>query len=303
MYQTIASSGLPIDPFAMVEDAASIMQFAAEHGWPVVVKPCMASSSEGVLQVTGPGDVGRVSFETPLVAQAHNPHSVYHVDGLFGGLDLGPWRAARYLNTCLDFRQGSYLGSVEEDDPSLNGSLGTWTERFLRALTCIPVVFHLEVFVDRQGSADPRCSFLEVGARVGGGETALLWREVHEVDLMKHAFGLQAGFDLPEVPRLRWPPGEVAGHLLIPAPCVRPCRITRSTPMAGRDPGPYAEVVPQPGDVLPDSASFYEHVGGRFRFRGRSSDVVRGAILATARGFQVDAEPLSSGASQVGAPM
>jgi hypothetical protein len=39
--------------------------------------------------------------------------------------------------------------------------------------------------------------------------------------------------------------------------------------MVGRHAGPYAEALLKVGKVLPDADSYCEHVGGRFRFRGR----------------------------------
>lgn len=63
--------------------------------------------------------------------------------------------------------------------------------------------------------------------------------------------------------------------------------------MLGRIPGPYAEALLRPGDVLPLADAYYEHVGGRFRFRGRSSAEVEAALLATASDFRVRAQPIS----------
>jgi hypothetical protein len=39
--------------------------------------------------------------------------------------------------------------------------------------------------------------------------------------------------------------------------------------------------------VLPAADAYYEHVGGRFRFRGRCSDEVESAVRSTAAGFRV----------------
>jgi len=208
------------------------------------------------------------------------------VDGYFDGTGLGPWRASRYVNTCLGFRGGDLLGSVEEDDPVLVPAIGAFATRALAALTARPTMFHLEVFVDRD-TGD--CAFLEVGARVGGAEIPFLWREVHGYDLMEAAFRLALG----EVPR-PWPRdlGEVAGWLLAPAPATRPCRITSATSMLDRDPGPYAEAVLRPGEILPAADAYYEHVGGRFRFRGPTSASVEAAIRATARDFRVSGAPV-----------
>jgi len=287
MCQAIEAAGQPLPPFAAVDGPAAILDLADRTGWPLVLKPRVGSSSAGVVLLTGLADVAALApFTEPMMAQAFNPHPIHHVDGIFTGTGLSRWRVSRYVNTCLGFREGTVLGSVEEDDPGVVEAVGTAAAGFLGALTDAPTPFHLEVFVER-GPGGVSCSFLEVGARVGGAEIPFIWRDLHGWDLMRVAFDLQA-VSTPS------PPGreteEVGGWLLIPAPATRPCVITEATPMVGRVPGPYAEVLLSPGEVLPDADAYYEHVGGRFRFRGRTTADVEAALTATAAEFRVHAE-------------
>jgi hypothetical protein len=287
MNTMVAARGLPINAFAPAPGPAAVLAFADRHGWPLILKPTLGSASEGVLRLNGPGDLADVPPGTgPRLVQVFNPHVVYHVDGVLGPAGLVRWRAARYLNTCLDFRHGAMLGSVEEDDPALIEPIGAATLAYLHALTDRPTVFHLEMFVDPAGE----CRFLEVGARVGGGETALLWREVHGFDLAERAFAVQCGEPVDDAvdPMAGH---EVAGHLLVPAPAERPCRITTSISMLGRVPGLYAEVIPAAGQVVSAADSYYEHVGGRFRFRAPTTRAVERAIAAIAADYRVRAEP------------
>ncbi|MEU8235588.1 biotin carboxylase [Actinoplanes sp. NPDC048967] len=288
----VAGAGLAVPAFTTVREAATVRAFGDRYGWPVIVKPRTGSSSAGVVRLDGPGDLREVDLtgRPRLMAQSFDPRPIHHVDGYFDGAALGPYRVSRYLNTCLGFRGGTPLGSVEEDDPGLVRAVGAYAVRALAALSDRPVVFHLELFVDR---ATGECAFLEVGARAGGAEIPFLWREVHGYDLMEAAFRLALGRpprDWP--PALTQPGGEVAGWLLAPAPAQRPCRITGAGSMLGRQPGPYAEAVLRPGEILPAADAYYEHVGGRFRFRGRTSDEVAAAIGVTARDFRVSAVPL-----------
>jgi hypothetical protein len=290
-YQAALRAGLSAPICAPVSSPAEIITFAAGHGWPVVVKPRDSSSSEGVLVLTGPDPTELVDFgdNRPRIAQVYDSRPIYHVDGVFADGRLGPWKASRYLNNCLDFRTGQVLGSVEEDEPAAVATIGTFAERLLNALTRKPVVFHLEVFL-----AGEKCALLEVAARVGGAEIAFLWREVHGVDLMGVAFDIQLG----RPPRIdndvdsAIGRGQVAGWLLVPAPGNRPCRITEVTSMVGQKLGPYAEAIPSAGDVLPAADSYYEHVGGRFRFRGSTAWEVESSIVRTARAFRVSGTPL-----------
>jgi biotin carboxylase len=293
MYRTVAAAGLSLPAFELVRGVHGVCDFAGVHGWPVILKPRIGSASEGVVRADERSDVVEaLQADTPMLVQAYDPNPVYHVDGLFAEGRLACWRASRYINTCLSFRHGSFLGSVEEDDDTLVELIAGASERYLRALTDGPTMVHLELFVDRYAPGGPTCTFLEVGARVGGGENTFIWREVHGLDLMEMAFRLQRG--LPPLEGVDHGPREdvIAGHLYVPSPLPRPCRITRVTSMVGRPNGPYAESVPRPGEVLPAADSYYEHVGGRFRFLGRSTRAVEDAIFATVVHFQVAGEPV-----------
>ncbi|MEJ7628826.1 MAG: hypothetical protein WKF54_04470 [Nocardioidaceae bacterium] len=281
------SASVSVPAFAAISTASDVAAFADDYGWPVVVKPRIGSSSQGVSVLW---ETANLDFEIhgPLMVQAFDGRQIYHVDGYFDGAALGPWRASRYINTCLGFRTGDVLGSVEEDSPAILSSIGAFATKAMAAIADGPLMFHLELFVDRFTGL---CAFLEVGARVGGAEIPFLWREIHGYDLMGAAFELAMG-GVPS--RVDEPTGEVAGWLLVPAPQARPCRVVEVTPMLGRAPGPYAEAVLQPGGVIPAADAYYEHVGGRFRFRGTTSAEVEEAIIATARDYRIRAEPLHS---------
>jgi len=288
MARAVAAAGLPVPETAPAPDAAAVCRHGARHGWPVVVKPRIGSASEGV-RLVGPDDAHDLPYDgsASLLVQARHDDPVHHVDGVFDGTRLGPWRLSRYVDTCLGFREGRPLGSVEQDDPSVLAAVGAFTAFVLRALTDRPTVFHLELFLGRSDDGPPRCTFLEVGARVGGAEIPFVWRDVHGYDLMGAAFRIALGRSPGAAPDRPGRPGEVAGWLLVPAPAQRPCRIEEATSMIGREPGPYAEVIPQAGDVLPAADAYYEHVGARFRFRGPDTRAVLAAVQVTARGARV----------------
>ncbi|MBQ1000086.1 acetyl-CoA carboxylase biotin carboxylase subunit family protein [Streptomyces sp. RK62] len=291
MAEVVASRGLAVPPLTAVDSAEDVREFAAEHGWPVIVKPRIGSSSDGVARLDGPYDAKEIDFAArPMLAQVFNPHPIYHVDGVYLDGRLVAFRASRYVNNCLGFRTGDHLGSVEEDDPAIVSAIGAAAERFVGAFDTDPLVFHLELFVaPAAATGAPECTFLEVGARVGGSEIPFLWREVHGYDLMAAALRLQLGEPL-EKPVLK--DDGVAGWLLVPSPARRPCRITEVTPLSGRVPGLYAEALLDPGEVLPLADAYYEHVGGRFRFRGPTSRTVEDAIRIAAADFRISAEPV-----------
>jgi hypothetical protein len=291
MADIVAASGLAVPPLTAVGSADEVCAFAAEHGWPVIVKPRIGSASDGVALLHEPADAGEIDFTgRPMLVQVYNPHPIYHVDGVYLDGHLAAFRASRYVNSCLGFRNGDYLGSVEEDQPVIVSAVGAAAERFIGAFDTDPLVFHLELFVaPTTGTSEPECTFLEIGARVGGSEIPFLWREVHGYDLMAAALRLQLGESL-DSPMLT--NDEVAGWMLVPSPARRPCRITGVTPLSGRVPGLYAEALLGCGEVLPLADAYYEHVGGRFRFRGATSRSVEEAIQVAAAHFRVSAEPV-----------
>jgi hypothetical protein len=291
MADIVAASGLAVPQLTAVGSADEVCAFAAEHGWPVIVKPRIGSSSDGVARLHGPADACEIDFTgRPMLAQVYNPHPIYHVDGVYLDGHLAAFRASRYVNNCLGFRHGDYLGSVEEDHPVIVSAVGAAAERFIRAFDTDPLVFHLELFVaPPTGTSEPECTFLEIGARVGGSEIPFLWREVHGYDLMAAALRLQLGESL-DSPLLT--NDKVAGWLLVPSPARRPCRITEVTSLSGQVPGLYAEALLGCGEVLPSADAYYEHVGGRFRFRGATSRTVEEAIRVAAARFRVSAEPV-----------
>ena len=200
MCQAIHEAGLAVPAFAEAHDADAVRGFAADHGWPVIVKPRIGSSSAGVVRLEGPADIAAVRFDAePLLVQAYCADPIYHVDGVFDGSDVVTYRASRYLNTCLGFRSGNVLGSVEEDDPVLHRAIGeAATASWPRCRMRPPCSIWRSSSVPTRRRA-PACTFLEVGARTGGAEIPFVWRELHGYDLMEAAMRTQLGWDIPSV--------------------------------------------------------------------------------------------------------
>lgn len=290
MSRTVAAAGIPTPACADAPDEAAVREFAAEHGWPVVVKPRKGTASRGVARLDSAADLPKLRGlpPEPLLVQVFCADEVVHIDGLWTGDRLGVWRASRYVNTCVDFTLGAALGSVEIDDPEILSRLADFTARVAGALSAQPWVFHLEAFVDLSSRSD-RVQFLEVGYRVGGAEIPFIWREVHGVDLMHAAVDIQLGRS-PELPEpSQWRTG---GWLLVPTPIPAPCRVTawELPPAPTPAEGPYESVIPTVGQVVPRVGG-YEHVGARFRFHGGSSAEVEKSVVRTAARFRLECAP------------
>lgn len=290
MAEVVAGAGIPVPVFADAPDRGAVEAFGDAHGWPLVVKPRRGTASRGVMVLSSPDDLGVLAglAPEPRLVQRYCGDPIFHIDGLWTGTELGPWRASRYLNTCVSFTTGAVLGSVEVDDAAVLEPLGKFTAAVAGALSDEPWVFHLEAFVGRTDDGGVRLTFLEAGYRVGGAEIPFLWREVHGIDLMRAAVDVQLGRE-PELadPGL----GNTGGWLLVPTPVPAPCKVLVADLDVAPEDGPYAHVVPTAGWTIPKVGG-YEHVGGRFRFRGACTDDVEHAIVTTASAFRLECEPV-----------
>lgn len=289
MAEVLSSAGINVPAFSDAPDPEAVQLFGDVHGWPVVVKPRRGTASRDVFRLDCAEDLALMNGlrPEPRLVQTYCADPIYHVDGLWTGTELGPWRASRYVNTCVEFVTGQVLGSVEIDDEDLLRPLGSFTAEVAGALSAQPWVFHLEAFVGATNGGGPRLTFLEAGYRVGGAEIPFVWREVHGVDLMAAAFDVQLG----RQPTLGEPDdGSTGGWLLVPTPVPAPCRVIAAELPLSRGEGPYARVVPAVGYTVPQVGG-YEHVGARFRFRGSCTEDVEKAIITTASRFRLDCVP------------
>lgn len=285
MTQMIAAAGIRSPAFADAPDQQAISIFAETNGWPVIIKPRRGTASRGVIRLDSAADLSALADlpVEPRLVQRFCDDPLYHVDGLWTGTRLGPWRVSRYLNTCMGFTDGNVLGSVEVDEPDLIGSIGEFTSAVVGALSAQPWVFHLELFVGSATDTTPRLAFLEVGCRVGGAEIPFIWREVHGVDLTAAAVDIQLGRE-PNLSALRG--SRVGGWLLVSTPVPTPCRVVAVELPSPCDSGPYVQVVPPVGYLIPQVGG-YEHVGARFRFAGTNTNDVEKAIIEAAFQFKL----------------
>ncbi|MFE0644607.1 ATP-grasp domain-containing protein [Streptomyces sp. NPDC058877] len=296
MAEHLEAAGLPVPTTAAAEDHVAVARFAAAHGWPLLVKPRRGTASADVTRLGSPQELAAYAFPpgVEMIVQPWVPDRVLHVDGVFSGDGIGPWRASRYLNTCLEFTGGQALGSVEIDDPAALERIGGLAASAARALLARDSVFHLELFESEDGTL----TVLELGARPGGAEVPFVWREVHGTDLMAYAFAHQAGLPVPAAPRHRDDAGstgrgaEVGGWLLVPPSAPLPCRVRSATlpdaPLA------YAREIPPAGRLM--AGGGYEHSGARFRFRGTRTAEVEAAVRETVRTTALHCTPVDPAA-------
>lgn len=194
-------------------------------------------------------------------------------------------KASRYINTCYDFAHGKPLGSVLLDPSDLNISLQVFARDCLSALSLDNGAFHLEVIQGKEG-----LYFLEVGARVGGGEIPFIIRDLYGIDLYDAWIGLH--FDrIPKVVGGSSTHPISGGFLLLPEPVGM--RVVHIDNPVGKIDGLYASVLPEVGHIF-DGHGGYELILGRFRFKAPSEYDVEQAINETLRRYEVRLEKAGS---------
>lgn len=276
MKDAVRAAGLRVPEFRPVATAEDVAAFARDHG-AVVVKPRTGAASVGCVVLPAGADPVRELAGRDLSGHEVEEYldgPIWHVDGLISeGVPLFAV-ASRYTGTCYRFGLGEPLASVVHTGPAAE-RVTDFAVRCLHALGHLRGTFHLEVIEHPQGLA-----FLEVGARVGGGEIPFVMRDVYGVDLIGDWIRLELGEAPLTVPG---PPiEEYAGFLMLPEPVGR--RLDSRPVMTDRIPGLYAEVLPPEGHLFDGSGGYY-HILGRFRYRGASSEAVEQAIEATLKGY------------------
>lgn len=193
MKTLVRRSGLEVPEFAPVRVVFDLFGFVREHGYPVVVKPAFGSGSTGTQVLRGPADLDRLlAGGLPEHAEVERfvEGPMYVVDGLVAaGVPVATF-VSRYLNDCLSFRDGMYLGSAQltRGHPLTDRLIG-YARRVLDALPTPPcTTFHLEVF----HTPDDRLVLCEVGSRTGGALTAPAIRAATGIDLDEQWFRAQA---------------------------------------------------------------------------------------------------------------
>ena len=194
MKNLLRERGLAVPEFAPIRVELDLFAFVREHGYPVVVKPATGSGSLGTAVLHGPDDL------TALLAAGLPEHAeverfvdgtMYVVDGLVSDGELVAGFVSRYLNDCLSFQSGVFLGEAQltTDDP-LFPRLMNYARDVLAALpTPRCTTFHLEVF--RTPSDD--LVFCEIASRTGGALTTAAVRAATGFDLDHEWFRAQVG--------------------------------------------------------------------------------------------------------------
>lgn len=232
MKQLVDAAGIAVPAFAPVDSALDVLAFVDRYGLPVVVKPRLGSGSLGVTVVRTRADLESLLTsgveDRGLLVEAFVPGEMYVVDGLVVNSRIVTVHPSRYLNDCLSFQRGEFLGNrlLAADNP-LRPGLERFAEGVLDALPTPEVTtFHLEVFVSPAGEL----VFCEIASRTGGARINQTLDCIRGVNLDRLWFDAQLGRPV-EAHALRGEPDpRLGGHLLLYPGVGRLCRLPSRPP-------------------------------------------------------------------------
>lgn len=302
MKRCFESSGIPIAPYTLAKSEDDAVQWASDHGYPVVVKPVRGSASQGVIRADDEGELRHAYRRLRRIV-------------LQQGLDTGGRSDAEqlveaYLDGCevsvelLVFDGEPQVLCVFEKPQPLQGpffeetiyvtparlsgerlaEIETLAVRAVKALGLRHGPAHCEIRLSSQG-----LFVLEIGARLIGGACSRVFRYILEEDIHAHVIRLALGDRVPQPARR---PGA-AGAMMLPIPAEGRLVAMRGLEEAAEVPGVQDVIVnASPGDVIVPFPEQSCYVGFLTAAAGGPAEVEQ-ALSAAGGLIQLDLEPLA----------
>ncbi|MDH6135664.1 hypothetical protein P3T37_005081 [Kitasatospora sp. MAA4] len=288
MKQWIQRAGVRAPRYLELSADSTAAAITAQLGLPLILKPRDGAASRGVVLARTEQELAAalaaIGRQEGYEAEEFVEGAIHHVDGIRVAGRFHFVTVSEYVNTCLDFMEGTPLGSVLLDAGPLRERLEGFTAECLDALELLDGPFHLEAIV----TADGVPVFLEVGLRPGGAGVPFLHRDLFGIDLFEEAFRTSIGL-APRSSAEELLTSAAGGWLVFPEPRPWPQRVLARNSLVGAVPEVYAEALPEPGHLL-DGQGGYDHAGGRFLFRGADQAAVRRAVLETISRYRLEVE-------------
>lgn len=186
MKETLNAAGIRVPRFKKVYSAIEIIEFSKELGFPLVIKPIDGAGSLDTFVIRNEQELNTfISCNSNLYWDMEEfiDGDMFHIDGFVKNNEIIFSQPSKYINGCLAFKDGKYLGSVVLSDSNRQTMrLNEFNKKILSILpTPETTSFHTEIFI----TPNDELVFCEIACRTGGGR-------IH--DTIKYQFG----FDLFE---------------------------------------------------------------------------------------------------------
>ncbi|HDX9692276.1 ATP-grasp domain-containing protein [Bacillus thuringiensis] len=238
MKEKAKEAGLQVPIFSKMDNAMDLIDFIDKNGYPVVVKPVDSAGSMGTSVLKDEADLKALltsGIKGNLEVEKFIKGDMYHVDGVIvNGQIIVNWPSI-YVNGCLAFQEGKYLGShmLHEENP-LAKRLKNFVTKILKSFpTPTNTAFHAEVF----HTDDNELVLCEIASRVGGARVNDVIEYAFDVNLLK--VWVQAQCDVENIEKYynkEFSPNKLYGWIIIP-----PKNGTFISPPDGEPPIPVVE--------------------------------------------------------------
>lgn len=263
MKEALTGSSVRYPQYRNVASRGGVEAFCHEHGFPVILKPQVGAASDGVVKIERLEDIPDLPDFNGYEVEEYIEGDIYHVDAILAADSMPYFKVSKYLNTCLDFRNGLPLGSVTVDDRAFIARVRAFTEEVCLRLNLHNQAIHLEI-IERRGEL----VFLEIGGRVGGGEIPFVALRSEGIDL--YELWTRAALEVAIAPV----DTRITGFLMMPNPF--PGGFTFDPLMELSHPLLTYSSVQSQGD---SNAFSYEDIPARLHFAADSQAEIEQAIV------------------------
>ncbi|RMQ47083.1 Biotin carboxylase [Pseudomonas cichorii] len=263
MKAALKGSNVRYPQYRNVASRQDVEAFCREHGYPAILKPQVGAASDGVVKIESHADIPDLADFSGYEVEEYIEGDIYHVDAILAAGSMPYFKVSKYLNTCLDFRNGQPLGSVTVDNPRFIEAALAFTEEVCTRLNLKNQAIHLEL-IECRGEL----VFLEIGGRVGGGEIPFVAMRSEGIDLFDLWTRAALKDPVPAVKTL------ITGFLMMPNPFSGGFAFDPAMPLS-HPLLSYSSVQLQ-GET---SEFSYEEIPARLHFTGETQLEVENAIL------------------------
>ncbi|GFE19263.1 carboxylate--amine ligase [Streptomyces glebosus] len=194
MKDHLVGGPVEIPAYRPLDSAYTALEFVAEHGYPVVIKPLSESGSLGAAIIRDEAELDAYlarPWRGASEIEVFVPGQMYHVDGLVVNGEVVFAHPFRYLNDCLSFRANDWVANLPltPQDP-VHDRLLKAARAVLAELPTPPhTAFHAELWI----TPDDRTVFCEIASRTGGGMISAMVRHAFGIDLDKEWLYAECG--------------------------------------------------------------------------------------------------------------
>jgi len=143
--------GIPVSTFARVNNVFDILSFIDRYQYPIILKPLFGRGSGDVYKIRDERDLNNwlqigflteIRFVPAILAEKYIEGTVHHIDGMVYNDQITYINVSRYVNSCLGFVQGDFLGSITLSDLNpLRKILVNFAHEVLQQVFSIPKRF------------------------------------------------------------------------------------------------------------------------------------------------------------------